>query len=243
MFKTIESFLFLPVRTLWMVVDYFTPESIKFRRIISRVNTQTRILQRSIDRIDQCLVGIIDTCKNNVHKAEILYEQPNHDLATMKYYATQITIHRERINRLTNTKARFELFKTQILDQIHNAVLARSLREVGQILKDINDFNEDVNSTFNIEEYNMESMRANETTIAIDGAISTAQQNTVVNIEHATDDTVASVITEIADRVHQKRNQNNGAIEVHVVSNSNNPICDQQLEERFNKLCSNNNNN
>ena len=245
MFKKIQSFILFPLNTLWYVVDYFTPESIKFRRIISRVNAQTRMLQRSIDTIDRYLDGVIVMCNNNIHKAETLYQQPNHDLNTMKYYVTQIMTSRERINRLNNVRTRFELFKTQILDQVYNAKLARSLGDVAGILKDINNFNEEMNASFKIEDYNLETLRANETTAALDGAIITAQQDTVVNIETATDGAVATVIAEIANRVQakqQQHNQNESAIEpIEVTIGTHGVDNDKQLEERFNRLCSSRN--
>lgn len=245
MFKYIvQSFTYGFARTFWTISDFFTGDT-QMRRIIRDVNQQTLKLRKRITKIDQHIMRLMDANTETLYKMEKLYEQPNHDIEMMKYHFKQSETYKINIKSLGMFKNKCEIVTQQILDQILHAQLADDMNEARQVLKQVNDYNDQMNVAFNMEQYNMETLRGNDTRNALDDAVTTAKGDVAIQINSSEqklssadpteEERFANTITEIASRVHQKRNQNNGAIEVMTVGNDAIPT-QQQLEERFDRL-------
>lgn len=239
-------------KTLWMISDFLTGDT-PMRRIIRTVNQQTNRLQKRIDRIDLHIAKLMDAVNSSARSMEMVYESyPQHDISTLRYHFSQVEAHNKTIKQLTNFKSKCGIIKAQVLDQILHAQLADDMNEARQVLKEVNDYNDQMNVVFNMEQFNMETIRGNETRHALDDAVANAKGDTVIEIDKSEqklgsvdpneEERFADMVTNIANRVQQKRNQNHGAIEVVVSSRSSNNIpTEQQLEARFNQLRSSDN--
>lgn len=250
-FYIIQIFKSEIARTFWTISDFITGDT-QMRRIIRSVNQQTNRLQKRINRIDMHIAKLMDASNTALYQMEKVYEQPHHTKEMLKYHFKQSDNYQQQIKSLESFKNKCNVVKAQILDQILHAQLADDMNEARMVLKQVNDYNDEMNVAFNMEQYNMETIRGNETRHALDDAVVTAKEDTIIQIDQSEakmngtnraqeeDERFADMVTQIASRLQNKRNQNNGAIEVtNTIANShgNGPSTVAQLEERLGRLC------
>lgn len=255
LFYMIQIFKSGLTKSYWMISDWWNDET-PMKRIIRAVNRQTNTLQKRINKIDVHISKLTDAYNLSVYNMEKVYEQPHHTKEMLKYHFTQSENYQQQIKGLESFKNKCNVVKAQILDQILHAQLADDMNEARIVLKQVNDYNDEMNAAFNMEQYNMETIRGNETRHALDDAVSTAKGDVVIQVDQSEakmnttqeEERFADMVTHIASRLQNKRNQNNGAIEVSVASSNNNSQqqqqqTDQQLEERYRQLCATSSNN